>query len=310
MPDTPAYIDLQCNGYHGIDLNKDDLTVDELHTFCRMMREQGVQHVLGTVITEHVETMCHRLANLVKLRESDPLAQELIAGLHIEGPFVSAEDGYRGAHPADAVQPADPDTMRKLLDAAGGLTRIVTLAPEQDAGCKTIKYLADQGITVSAGHTNASLDKLRAAADAGLSLFTHLGNGCLMHMHRHDNIIQRALHLRNRIRPCFIADGAHVSFFALRNYLDIVGPDRAIIVTDAMAAAGMPPGRYTIGRWDLVIGEDMVARAPDGSHLVGAAITMAESARNLKDQLGCTDDEVRRMTHDNPLQVLNAAQPV
>lgn len=299
-----GYIDLQLNGYYGIDLNKDDLTADELHKLCQIQRDQGVAGFLGTIITEHVDRMCLRLANLARLREADPLAQEMIVGLHIEGPFISPEDGYRGAHPRDAVQPADPAIMAKLLDAAGGLTRIVTLAPENDPGFRTTRYLADRGITISAGHTNASLDDLHGAVDAGLSLFTHLGNGCHMNMHRHDNIIQRVLSLREHIRPCFIADGAHVPFFALKNYIDLVGPERAIVVTDAMAAAGLGPGRYTVGRWDLVIGDDMVARAPDGSHLIGAAITMADSARNLREKLGYSEADIQRMMRENPQAVL------
>ena len=114
--------------------------------------------------------------------------------------------------------------------------------------------LAGAGVVVSAGHCDPSLDQLRAAIDAGLSMFTHLGNGCPMQLHRHDNVIQRAL-LACRRPPLpwvsFIADGAHVPFFALRNYLKVVGFDRAIVVTDAIAPAGLGPGRYTLGRWDL-----------------------------------------------------------
>ena len=306
----PTYVDLQCNGYYGVNLNQDELTAEDFATFCRVQRDEGVRAVLPTIVTEHVDAMCHRLRRLVELREQDELAKQLIPGLHIEGPFLSPVDGYRGAHPLDAVCEADVDTMKKLLDAAGGLTRIVTLAPEQDTDCKVTKMLADRGITVSAGHTNASLDQLSAAADAGLSLMTHLGNGCPMYPHRHENIVQRVLSLRDRIRPCFIADGAHVAHFALKNYIDLVGTDRAIVVTDAMAAAGLGPGRYQLGRWDLVLGEDMVARAPDGSHLVGAAISMKDSAKNLKEKLGYSDDDVRKLTHDNPLSIINAAQPV
>src|SRR5205814_4230702 len=127
-----------------------------------------------------------------------------------------------------------------------------------------------------AGHTNASLEQLQAAIQAGLSMFTHLGNGCPMHMHRHENIVQRALSLSDQLWLMFIADGAHVAFPALGNYLRAAGLDRCVVVTDAIAAAGMGPGRYRMGRWDLLVGPDMVARAPDGSHLVGSAGTMKQ----------------------------------
>jgi N-acetylglucosamine-6-phosphate deacetylase len=122
-----------------------------------------------------------------------------------------------------------------------------------------------------------------------------------MTMHRHDNIVQHVLSLRDRLWICFIADGAHVAFHALKNYIDLIGTDRVIIVTDAIAPAGLGPGNYTLGRWNLKIGEDMVARAPDGSHLVGAAITMAQSEANLL-RLGFSSADCHKMLTDNPLR--------
>lgn len=180
----------------------------------------------------------------------------------------------------------------------------MTLAPECDAGLQVTRLLSENGITVSAGHCDPTIDQLRAAIDAGLTMFTHLGNGCPMMMARHDNIIQRALSLSDRLWLCFIADGVHVPFFALGNYLRAAGLNRCIIVTDAIAPAGLGPGRYTLGRWELDIGPDMVARAPDGSHLVGAAITMPQSAANLEQHLGLSADAVRQLTAINPRQAV------
>jgi N-acetylglucosamine-6-phosphate deacetylase len=228
----------------------------------------------------------------------------MIPALHIEGPFISPIDGYRGAHPRDAVRPAEVDSMKRLLDAAGGLARIVTLAPENDLTMATTRFLSDQGIRVSAGHTNASLDQLKGAIDAGLSMFTHLGNGCPMQMHRHENIIQRALSLSDQIHPMFIADGAHVAFPALGNYLRTAGIDRCIVVTDAVAPAGRGPGRFRLGRWDLVVGEDLVARAPDGSHLVGSAVAMPRAVKNLIEHVGLTPAEAEQLTVHNPRKVM------
>ena len=149
-----------------------------------------------------------------------------------------------------------------MLDAGNGLTRLITLSPECDAGFAVTSFLARQNVTVSAGHCNPSLDQLKAAIDAGLTMFTHVGNGCPMQMHRHDNIIQRALSLHDRLWLCFIADGVHVPFVALGNYFRAAGIERCVVVTDAIAPASLGPGRYKLGRWDLQIGEDMVARAP------------------------------------------------
>ena len=299
-----GFLDLQVNGYAGVDFHSDGLTAEQLHDVCATMARDGVSAFLATITTEHIPVMEHRLRRLVELREQDALARQMIPHLHIEGPFISAIDGYRGAHPLDAVRPADVDAMKRLLDAAGGLARIVTLAPENDPNMLTTRYLVEQGVRVSAGHTDASLDELKAAIDAGLSMFTHLGNGCPMHMHRHDNIIQRALSLSDQIHPMFIADGAHVAFPALGNYLRTSGIDRCIVVTDAVAPAGRGPGRFRLGRWDLVVGEDLVARAPDGSHLVGSAIAMPRAVRNLIEHVGLTAAEAEQLTVHNPRMVM------
>jgi N-acetylglucosamine-6-phosphate deacetylase len=296
------YVDLQVNGYAGVDFNADALTADALHQACARLDADGVAACLATIITDDLSAMCRRLARLAELREADPLAARVIAGVHIEGPFLNERDGFRGAHPLDAIRPATVDDMARLLDAAAGLTRMVTLAPERDRACVVTRMLASRSIVVSAGHTDASLDELRAAADAGLSVCTHVGNACPMLLPRHDNIVQRMLSLADRLWLCFIADGAHVPFVALRNYLRAAGVDRCVIVTDAIAAAGLGPGRYTLGRWTLDIEDDMVARAPDGSHLVGSAITMAASAVRLREGLGLSPEQVRRLTCDNPMR--------
>jgi N-acetylglucosamine-6-phosphate deacetylase len=293
-------MDLQVNGFGGIDFNQDSLTAEDLHKACVHLASQGVEAILATIITEKIEVMAHRLANLARLRLLDPQAQKIIAGFHIEGPFLNAEPGYRGAHPAEVIHPANADEMRRLLDAAQGLTRIVTLAPEADPGYNVTRMLAGQDITVSAGHCNPSLDELRAAIDAGLRMFTHLGNGCPRELPRHDNIIQRALSQADKLWLCFIADGIHVPFLALRNYLKCADVSRCIVVSDAMAAAGLGPGRYKLSRWEVTIGPDLAAWAPDRSHLVGSAITMRQSFANLIQHVGLTEADAVRLTSTNP----------
>jgi N-acetylglucosamine-6-phosphate deacetylase len=302
-------LDLQVNGFGGVDFNQDSLTADDLRKACAQLASHGVEAILATIITEKVEVMAHRLANLARLRARDPQAQKIIAGFHIEGPFLNAEPGYRGAHPAEVIHHANVDEMRRLLDAARGLTRVVTLAPEVDPGCKVTRLLADQGITVSAGHCNPSLDELRAAIDAGLRMFTHLGNGCPRQMPRHDNVIQRALSLADKLWLCFIADGVHIPFFVLRNYLRCADTSRCIVVSDAMAAAGLGPGRYKLSRWEVTIGPDLAAWAPDRSHLVGSAITMDQSFTNLVQQVGLAEVDAVRLTSTNPRLAIGLRSP-
>ena len=294
------YFDLQVNGYAGVDFNSDDLSAESLRASCEKLRADGVSAVLSTIITAELDVMHRRLERIVKFRGQDPFIAEVIAGIHIEGPFISDRPGYVGAHPVSAVRPANVDEMKRLLEAADGLTRIVTLAPEKDADLRVTRMLSAAGIVVAAGHCDPSVEEIRQAIDAGLSMFTHLGNGCPMTLHRHDNIIQRTLSLADQLWISFIADGAHVPWPALGNYLRITGIDRAIVVTDAISAAGLGPGTYTIGDRQVTVGDDLVPWAADRSHFVGSATTMPRMAKALKDYLGFTEDKILRLTRDNP----------
>ena len=300
-----GFVDLQVNGYAGVDFNGDGLSGEALHAACERLEADGNACILATIVTDELEVMYARLERLIRLRSVDETAMRVIRGIHIEGPFINETPGYVGAHPPASVRPADVDGARRLLAAADGLTRVFTLAPERDPGLKLTRFLADQGITVSAGHCNPSLSELEAAIDAGLSMFTHLGNGCPMLMDRHDNIIQRALSLSGSLWLCFIADGVHIPCMALGNYLKAVDLERCIIVTDAMAAAGLGPGRYTIGSRVVEVDEGFVARFPgETSFLAGSAVTMPRSAQNLRDIVGLSEDEVRRLTSVNPRRLL------
>jgi len=310
MPSQPQYVDLQINGYAGVDFNRDNLSDTDLHLACELLREDGVAGVLATIITDELPRMMARLERIAAIRQREPLVREMIWGIHIEGPFINETPGYVGAHPPQAARPADVEGMKRLLEAAGGLTRLVTLAPERDAGLKVVRYLAEQGILVAAGHCDASVEQLQAAIDAGVSLFTHLGNGCPHLLPRHDNIIQRVLSLRNRLICTFIGDGVHVPLVALGNYLQLVGVERAVVVTDAISPARLKPGRYTIGSQSIDVGEDMVARAADNSHLFGSTATMPQMADLLREKLGLSPADVRRLLCDNPRAVLaRAATP-
>lgn len=302
----PGYVDLQINGYAGVDFNSEHIQADELHHCCQTLERDGVDGILATLITDDVDVMCRRIAKIVLLREQDELAKRLIWGLHIEGPFISSVPGFVGAHPIQHAQPACVDAMSRLLDAGAGLVRIVTLAPEMDPRQQVTKMLSDKGIVVSAGHTDASRAQLEAAIDAGLSMFTHLGNGCPMLMNRHDNIIQRALSFSDRIWSSFIVDGAHIPFFALRNYLKLVGLERAVVVTDAISAAGCGPGRFKIGDRAVTVGEDGVPRADDHSHLVGSGTIMSKMDKNLRQDLGMSAEQVDQLTKTNPKKILAA----
>jgi N-acetylglucosamine-6-phosphate deacetylase len=300
MSEPDGFFDLQVNGYGGVDFNQPDVPPAALHAACERLAADGVAGILATVTTESLERMGRCLSGIVSARERDPLVRRIIAGFHIEGPFINPAPGYRGAHLAEAIRPPNVDEMQRLLDAAGGLTRIVTLAPECDERLALVRMLVGRGVVVSAGHCDPTLDQLRAAIDAGLAMFTHLGNGCPNTLARHDNIIQRALSLRGRLWLCFIGDGVHVPFPALGNYLRAAGLERTVVVTDDVTPAGLGPGLYGQGRFAARVGEDGAARIAGTEQLIGAAVPMRRCFENLLRHIGLSDAAARRLTVTNP----------
>ena len=194
--------------------------------------------------------------------------------------------------------------MEQLLEAGGGLVKLVTLAPERDPDYKVTASLAALGIAVSAGHCDASLEQLSDAIDAGLRLFTHLGNGCPLEMHRHDNIIQRVLHVADRLHIGLVADGVHLPPMTLGNYLNWIGLERAFVVSDAIAAAGMGPGTYELAGQSVVVDEAGGTWTADRSHLVGSASTLADAAQILSKEVGLTPPQIEQLTQQNPRRLL------
>lgn len=298
-----GFVDLQVNGYAGVDFNADEAGTEAFRAACERLRADGVSQILATIITDELSAMERRLGTIVRARRADAFVRSVIMGIHIEGPFLNPEPGYIGAHPAAHAIEADVESMERLLEASDGLTRIVTLAPERDPGGQVTRALTDRGIVVSAGHCNPSLDQLAQAIDAGLGMFTHLGNGCPRTLDRHDNIIQRVLGFSSKLAIGFIADGVHVPLFALGNYLRAAGDDRAFVVTDAIAAAGQGPGEFRLGGQTVVVDEHLATWSADRSHLVGSASTMRQSADNLR-SVGLSSEQIDRLTRINPLAAL------
>src|SRR2546423_7174019 len=140
-----GYVDLQVNGYADVDFNAGELSAERVAAVCQRLRDEGVAGILATVITADVDAMCRRLANICQVRQLDRAIADMICGIHIEGPFLNEETGYIGAHPKEFARHADVETAKRLVDAAGGLAKIVTLAPERDDKARVTKWLAEQG---------------------------------------------------------------------------------------------------------------------------------------------------------------------
>jgi N-acetylglucosamine-6-phosphate deacetylase len=275
------YFDLQVNGAFGVDFNSDHLSADDFELACNQLAATGVEGFLPTIITDSIERMTSRIDKIVRIVEDRPDLRRIVRGIHVEGPFLSTQSGFFGTHPREHLKFANTEDARAILDAGRGFVRLVTLAPEQDPDCSLIKLLRTQNVLVFAGHTDASFDQLRRAINAGLSGFTHLGNGCVHQVDRQDNIMQRVLALRGQLYVSLIADGIHVPLWLLRSWLDILGDERCIIVSDSMSAAGMPPGEYSIGNQSIVVDSSRRTRHRDHGYLSGSASTLADMDNRL-----------------------------
>ncbi len=301
--------DLQINGYAGVDFCSSELSLEQMERTCHALEADGVDSVLVTVITDSIADMDLKLRNLVSIREASAVVRKVFSGIHIEGPFISPERGYVGAHPPESVVSASLDDAKRLVDASNGLTKVVTLAPERDPGFAVTRYLAEQGVIVSAGHCDPSTDDLQGAIDNGLCMVTHFGNGCPVALDRHDNVLQRFLSFRESLWFCFIPDGAHINFTALKNYLDFVGFDRSIVVTDAIAAAGQGSGQYEISGMRVEVDDEGIARKPGSLNLAGSTLTMPKLLKNLSECLGLSEASLERLVDTNPRTVLSGALP-
>jgi N-acetylglucosamine-6-phosphate deacetylase len=300
------YIDLQLNGAFGIDLNNPALEVDQVVALCGKLHAIGVERFLPTLITAPVERLERLMEQMVKAKGQDSLAAKMIAGIHLEGPFLSAEPGYIGAHPPDAACDANRAIAERLLEAGQGSLQLMTLAPERDPGGEVTRYLSDRGVIVFAGHTNASFVQLQQAIDQGLRGFTHLGNATPPQMPRHDNILWRVLGLRDQLVITLIADGHHLPPFLLKTLLELIPTQRAILVSDAVAAAGLGPGTYQLAGQTVLVGQDGAARSPNGLHFVGSAATLPVMHQVLLEHRIGSPEQHQLWLSDNARQLLDA----
>lgn len=304
MTSAPLF-DLQVNGWNGIDFNSDDLSAEQLHHLCKELRQRGVTQFLATLITDTLSKLVSRLHRLATLIEADSLASQMILGIHLEGPFLNPQPGYIGAHRAEATLPASPELAAKLFDAALGRLRLVTLAPEMDAGLESTRWFTTRGVRVAAGHCNPSLPQLKAAIDAGLTLFTHLGNACPATLPRHDNIIQRVLSLSDSLFITLIADSHHIPLFALQNYLKLIGSDRAILISDVTAAGGLGPVPFRLNGRPVQIDQHGVARLADQPELLAGSTCLLDSAcKLLQSEQQLSPKLLHQLTWINPRRAL------
>jgi N-acetylglucosamine-6-phosphate deacetylase len=244
---APALIDLQINGCDGHSFNCERLTADAVRHVVAVCRRHGLSGLCPTLVTNSFEALSHGLGTLRRACDLDADLARSIPAIHLEGPYISAEDGPRGAHPKRHVRPPDWDEFRRLQDAAGGRIRLLTLAPEHDGALPFIERLTAAGVVVALGHTAASGERIRDAVRAGARLSTHLGNGSHAILPRHPNYIWDQL-ADDGLWASLICDGHHLPPSVVRCIIRVKTPARTVLTCDASSLAGLPPGRYR--EWD------------------------------------------------------------
>jgi len=280
----PPLLDLQVNGYAGIDFQQDDLTEADLLHAVEQLGQACCDRILLTLVTDDWEAMTRRLAKARQLREAHPALGQAIAGWHIEGPFLSPEAGYCGAHSPDKMLRPTPERIAELRSLTGDDPLLLTMAPEIDGGLAGFAAARERGIRVSIGHTNAPAHILRRVTAGGSVGFTHLGNGCPATLDRTDNIVWRALDTPG-LTCGLIPDRWHVSPTLFRLIHRLVEPDSFYYTTDAMAAAGAPPGKYRLGELELEVGPEQIVRLPGTPNLAGSALTPIDGIRRAAEML-------------------------
>ncbi len=288
--DSATFFDLQVNGFAGIDFQQDGLTLAELEHAMLALRSHHTDRILYTLITDSIDRLCRRLEHIEHLRGQSQIARDMIAGYHIEGPWLLPEAGYQGAHNPDWMTPPSTADFERINAAAGGEIRLITLAPELPGAPEVIAHGVERNVVFAIGHSNAGEVHLDDAIAAGLTLCTHVGNGVPSLLHRHDNIIQRLL-ARDELTAVFIPDGIHVPPATLRNFVRAKPPGKVLFTSDCMAAAGAPAGRYTIGDVTVEVGPDRIVREPGKDNFAGSALTMDEAVNNVARFLGWSREQ-------------------
>jgi N-acetylglucosamine-6-phosphate deacetylase len=298
--ELPGLFDLQVNGFAGVDFNGADLTADRAAEALDRLRRTGVTRALPTLITSSFERFA------ANARVLGRMTQEAIAGIHMEGPYISPEEGPRGAHPREHVRAATTDDFRRRQDAACGRIALVTLAPEVPGVLPLIEHLAASGVRVAIGHTAADPATIAEAIRAGATLATHLGNGCAQMLPRHPNVIWELL-AADGVCASLIVDGHHLPPATVKAMVRAKGAGRTLLVTDATAAAASPPGRHRLGGLECDADERGRVALAGTPYLAGSALTMPEAIANTVRFTGLSLDEVLPMASTLPASYLGTA---
>ncbi len=299
---APGFIDLQVNGFAGVDYNSPDTSAEEIARSIESQRSCGVTRFFPTVITGSQENICGSLRNLVRARH-ELRAEATLPGFHLEGPWISPDDGPRGAHPKEHVRVATIDEWSRFQEAAEGQIRLLTVAPEQEGVVGLIENAASQGTVVSIGHTNATAAQIAVAIRAGATMSTHLGNGSHQVLPRFPNYLWDQL-AADELYAGLIVDGIHLPASFVKVAVRSKGIERSILVTDAVTPANCKPGRYRVGHLEIELTPENRVELVEGRRLAGSALRMDRAIENVMRFAGISLAQALQLATVNPARAL------
>ena len=306
---APGFLDIHINGFAAVDFQNPDLTADDLARATREQLRHGTTQYLVTIVSETHDRMDGCLRAVSRAMEQRPELARAIPGFHLEGPYLSAEDGPRGAHLREALRAPSWEEFQQFQEAARGRVKLVTLAPELPGATSFIEQAVAAGVVIAIGHTAATAQQIAGAVAAGATLATHLGNGSHAVLPRHANYIQVQL-AEDRLMASFIADGHHLPPYVVKNFIRAKGVDRSILVTDAVPPAGMPPGIYRYGRVEVEAKPGGLICLPGTPYLFGAATTLEKCVAHVVAWAGVSLADAVRMATEHPARLLGLAPRV
>ena len=303
---APGLIDNQINGYANVDFSGSDLSAGSFTDAAHAIWRDGVTSFLPTLVTNSHDALIKNFTILDQALRNDELLRYSVPGFHLEGPYISPEEGYRGCHPVQFIRNPSWDEFTKYQNAAGGRIILVTIAPELEGATEFIRLCTENGITTSMGHTNSTTLQINSAVENGIRLSTHLGNGCANYIHRHNNPIWPQL-ANDKLTASIIGDGLHLLPEELKVFYKVKGPDNLILTSDVMYLAGMAPGKYTFLGSEVMLTEEGMLVNTELNCLAGASFPLIKGVENMIKYTDCSLSGAINMASGNVARIYGLA---
>lgn len=296
---VPGFIDVHTHGAYGFDTN--DGEPEGLRDWMRRIPEEGVTSILPTTVTQMPEVLTKAVANVAKVVEEGYEGAEIL-GIHFEGPYLDME--YKGAQPPEAIAKPTVEQFEMYQEAAHGMIKYITMAPEHDPEFALTKYCSQNGVVVSMGHSSASYEQALMGIANGAMSMTHVYNGMTPYHHRKPGLVGTALRVRD-IYGEIICDGCHSHLAALNNFFTAKERDYSIMISDSLRAKHCPPGgNYELGGHPIEIGEDGLARLKGTDTIAGSTLNINKGLRILVEEAMVPFDAALNSCTINPARVL------